>query len=173
MSTIAVSYSSIKDASNEAKSVAKKLNEYAGTIENTVYNKLNNYNEECYPNLSNAKLKANDKKSSLGTTAGMYTKYSTDLDELLDKCKEVDRSVKSGISLLTETFKENHGIRNSKVENAIGYFFTAAVNLTGVGRWLGDGKDKLTAGANYLKDSIKEWYNYDGGKDVINGLILG
>ena len=46
-------------------------------------------------------------------------------------------------------------------------------NSTGFGRWLGDGKDKFKAGANYLKDSIKEWYNYDGGKDLIKGVLVG
>lgn len=173
MSTVSISYGSIKDSSGEASAVAKKLNEYAGAIEYTVYNKLNNYSGEWSSNLTQAKSNANDKISSLRTMADKYTRYSSDLIDLRDQCEIVDKSVKSKVSSLTATFKENNGIRNSKVENAVSYFFTSIGNSTGFGRWLGDGKDKLKAGSNYLKDSIKEWYNYDGGKELIKGVLIG
>lgn len=43
MSAVSISYGSLKDASGEAKAVARKLNGYADSIEKTVYNKLNKY----------------------------------------------------------------------------------------------------------------------------------
>lgn len=92
---------------------------------------------------------------------------------LRDECKRVDKAVRSKVSSLTATFKETHGIRNSKVENAISYFFTSIGNSSGFGRWLSDKADMFRTGTNYLKESIKEWYNYESGKDLIKGILVG
>lgn len=43
MSTASISYSSLKDASSEAKAVAKKLDKYADSLYSNVYKKLNKY----------------------------------------------------------------------------------------------------------------------------------
>ena len=172
MSIAAISYSSLKDASNEAKSVAKKLNAYANSIESTVYNKLNKYSGSWTSSIYTARNQANSKISELRTQANRYDTYADNLIDLREECKRVDKAVRTKVSALTATFKESHGIRNSKVENAISYFFTSAGNSTGFGRWLGGKKDEFKAGAAYLKASIKEWYNYEGGKDLITGMLV-
>lgn len=171
MSTASISYSSLKDASNEAKAVAKKLDKYADSLYDNVYKKLNKYDGTWTSNLITARSKTNAKISELRTEQGKYEAYATDLIDLRDECKEVDKAVKSKVSSLTATFKENHGIRNSKVENAISYFFTSLGNETAFGRWLGGKKDDFNSGMDYLKSSIKEWYNYEGGKEFIKGLL--
>ena len=173
MSSVSVSYGSLKDASGEAKAVARKLNDYANSIEKTVYNKLNRYSGSWTNSIYTARNNANTKMSSLRTQADRFTTYANNLIDLRDECKRVDKAVRSKVSSLTAAFKEAHGIRNSKIENAISYFFTSIGNSTGFGRWLGDKADMFRAGTNYLKESIKEWYNYDGGKDLIKGVLVG
>lgn len=173
MSTASISYSSLKDASNEAKAVAKKLDKYADSLYSNVYKKLNKYEGSWNSNVSTASSKTNAKISELRSEQSRYETYATDLIDLRDECKEVDKAVKSKVSSLTASFKEAHGIRNSKVENAISYFFTGLGNETAFGRWLGGKKDDIDSGMNYLKDSIKEWYNYDGGKELIKGVLVG
>lgn len=173
MSTASISYSSLKDASNEAKSVAKKLDKYADSLYDNVYKKLNKYDGSWTSNLSTAKSKTNAKISELRSEQSKYETYATDLIDLCDECKEVDKAVRSKVSSLTASFKEAHGIRNSKVENAISYFFTGLGNETAFGRWLGGKKDDFDSGMNYFKDSIKEWYNYEGGKELISGVLVG
>ncbi len=173
MSIVSISYGSLKDASNEAKAVAKKLDSYADSIESSVYKKLNSYGGSWSSNLTNAKSKLNAKISNLRSTADKYNTYTSNLIDLRDECKNTDKSVRSTVSSLTATFKESHGIRNSKIKNAINYFFTSIGNSTSTGRWLGDGKDLYKASNNYLKKSIKEWYNYQGGKELIKGALVG
>lgn len=173
MSTASISYSSLKDSSNEAKAVAKKLDKYADSLYDNVYKKLNNYDGSWSSNLSTAKSKTNDKISELRSEQSRYEAYATDLSDLRDECEEVDKAVRSRVSSLTASFKEAHGIRNSKVENAISYFFTGLGNETAFGRWLGGKKDEFDSGMNYFKDSIKEWYNYEGGKELITGALVG
>lgn len=172
MSTASISYSSLKDASSEAKAVAKKLDKYADSLYDNVYKKLNKYDGSWTSNLTNARSKTNAKISELRSEQSKYESYATDLIDLRDKCKEVDKAVKSRVSSLTASFKESHGIKNSKVENAISYFFTGLGNETAFGRWLGDKGDQFEAGTDYLKSSIKEWYNYEGGKELIKGVLV-
>lgn len=172
MSTVSISYGSLKDASGEAKAVARKLNGYADSIEKTVYNKLNKYSGDWTSSIYSARNNASSKMSALRTQASRYSTYADNLIDLRDECKRVDKAVRSKVSSLTATFKETHGIRNSKVENAISYFFTSIGNSSGFGRWLGDKADLFKAGTNYLKDSIKEWYNYEGGKELIKGALV-
>lgn len=173
MSTASISYSSLKDASNEAKAVAKKLDKYADSLYSNVYKKLNKYDGSWNSNVSTASSKTNAKISELRSEQSRYETYATDLIDLRDECKEVDKAVKSKVSSLTASFKEAHGIRNSKVENAISYFFTGLGNETAFGRWLGGKKDDASSTFNYFKDSIKEWYNYEGGKELITGVLVG
>ena len=173
MSTASISYSSLKDASSEAKAVAKKLDKYADSLYSNVYKKLNKYDGSWNSNVSTASSKTNAKISELRSEQSKYETYATDLIDLRDECKEVDKAVKSKVSSLTASFKEAHGIRNSKVENAISYFFTGLGNETAFGRWLGGKKDDFDSGMNYFKDSIKEWYNYEGGKELITGVLVG
>ena len=171
MSTASISYSSLKDASNEAKAVAKKLDKYADSLYSNVYKKLNKYDGSWNSNVSTASSKTNAKISELRSEQSRYETYATDLIDLRDECKEVDKAVRSKVSSLTASFKEAHGIRNSKVENAISYFFTGLGNETAFGRWLGGKKDDIDSGLDYLKSSIKEWYNYEGGKEFIKGML--
>lgn len=173
MSTASISYSSLKDASNEAKAVAKKLDKYADSLYSNVYKKLNKYDGSWNSNVSTASSKTNAKISELRSEQSRYETYATDLIDLRDECKEVDKAVKSKVSSLTASFKEAHGIRNSKVENAISYFFTGLGNETAFGRWLGGKKDDISSEMNYFKDSIKEWYKYEGGKELITGVLVG
>ena len=172
MSTASISYSSLKDASSGAKAVAKKLDKYADSLYSNVYKKLNKYDGSWNSNVSTASSKTNAKISELRSEQSRYETYATDLIDLRDECKEVDKAVKSKVYYLTASFKEAHGIRNSKVENAISYFFTGLGNETAFGRWLGDKGDQFEAGTDYLKSSIKEWYNYEGGKELIKGVLV-
>lgn len=142
-------------------------------MQDNVYKKLNKYDGSWNSNVSTASSKTNAKISELRSEQSRYETYATDLIDLRDECKEVDKAVKSKVSSLTASFKEAHGIRNSKVENAISYFFTGLGNETAFGRWLGGKKDEFDSGMNYFKDSIKEWYNYEGGKELITGVLVG
>ncbi len=172
MSTASISYKSLGDASSEAKAVAKKLDKYADSLYSNVYKKLNKYDGSWSDNLTTAKSTTNSKIQSLRTEQSEYESYASSLTGLRDECKRVDKAVRSNVSSLTASFKAAHGIRNSKVENAINYLFTSLNNKTAAGRWIGGKQDEFKAGASYLKSYIKEWYNYEGGKEAIKGMIL-
>lgn len=173
MSTAAISYRSLRNASSEAKSVAKKLDKYADSLYNNVYKKLDKYKGEWSSNLSAAKSQTNAKISELRSEQSKYETYASNLEDLRDECQDVDKAVRSKVSSLTASFKKTHGIRNSKIENAINYTLTDFGNKSSVGRWLGGKKDDFKSGARYLKESIKEWYNYGGGKELIKGVLVG
>ncbi|MFS0675155.1 hypothetical protein [Ornithinibacillus sp. 179-J 7C1 HS] len=172
MSIASISYSSLRNAASEAKSVAKRLDNYADAIDKTVYGKLNSYNGPWSSNLSTAKSRASSKISKLRDQSTKYDRYAEDLTDLREQCQATDKSVRTKVSSLTATFKENHGIKDNKVINAISYFFTKISNDTAIGRWLGDVRDQFSARFDYFKQSISDWFHWDGGKELLKGILV-
>lgn len=172
MSIASISYDSLADASNEAKHIAKRLDNYADSINRSVYKKLNKYSGPRSSNISTASNNINLKISELRSQSEQYEKYATSLSNLEKECRSTDKSVRSKVSTLTAAFKKNHGIKDSKIVNTVNYFFTSIGNSSAFRRWLGDGKDLSDAGDDYFKQKIKDWYNYEGGKDFIKGTLV-
>ena len=172
MSTISISYNSLKDASSEAKSVAKKLDYYADSIKSDIYNKFNNYEGTWSSNITTGRNNINSKISELRNKSDKYEIYANNLIDLRDQCKTTDKAVKQKVSTLTATFKSNHGIKNSKIQNTFSYLMTSIGNSTSAGRWLGDGKDMLDEGQDYLKECIEDWYEFEGGGDFLKGIFV-
>ncbi|MCI3924739.1 hypothetical protein MO973_31475 [Paenibacillus sp. TRM 82003] len=172
MSIASISYGSLKDASGEAKDVAKKLDRYADALHDSVYKKLNSYGGSWSSNLTTAKSKVNDKISALRAEEKKYEAYAADLIDLKERCQAVDKSVRAKVSSLTATFKDKNNITTGKVDYAINYILTNFGNSTSLGRWLSDGKDKIDAAEKYLWDAIEEWYDYEGGKEWLKGTAI-
>lgn len=173
MSTASISYSSLRNAAGEARDVAKKLDKYADSINSSVYKKLNSYDGSWTGNITSARSKANAKISALRSEAGKYRDFAEELEDLKTECDTVDKAVKSKVSYLTASFKSAHGIKNNVVVNTISYFFTSIGNSTNAGRWLNEKTDKIDSGIDYLKQSIEDWYDYNGGKEFVKGILVG
>ncbi len=171
MSTATISYASLRNASTEAKSVARKLTAYADNLNSCVYRKLNNYSGNHTGNIQTAKGAVNNKISYLREKSMAYTNYANDLYDLKEKCSDTDRSVKSLVSSLTATFKENHGIKNSSIQNSINYFLTSMKNSNFIGRWLTGASDKENSIKDYIRQTVKNWWGYEGGKQLAKGLL--
>ncbi len=170
MSVATISYRSLKDASSEANSVAQKLSRYADSLNNCVYRKLNNYSGSYTGNIQTAKNNANVKINNLYRKSEAYTRYANDLNDLKDKCYNTDKAVRTLVSDLAVEFKRNHGIRNSKLQNYLNYHLTGLKNSSSAGRWLGDGADKLNSIMDYGNQKLEDWWDYEGGKQLIKGL---
>ncbi len=172
MSTVAISYSSLGKAAGEASDVAKKLDRYADVIERSVYDKLNRYDGSWTDNLRTARSQASNKVGDLRDEADRYRSYSENLKELKSECESVDKAVKSKVSSLTASFKEAYDINNNVVVNTISYIFTSITNSTAGGRWLNSASDAFDAKKDYFHQSIEDWYDYGGGKQLIKGVLI-
>lgn len=173
MSKVAISYSSLTDAKGEAKALSRKLDQYADHLDSQVYKKLTSYSGPVTSNVSNAKTKLNGKISNLRSASTKYSNYANDIQDLKDECKRVDKAVKTKVSRLTAAFKKSHGIRNSHIENGFYYLGASIGNSSAGSRWVTDKIDEGSTGIEYIKDSLKEWYNYEGGKELIKGVLVG
>lgn len=169
MSIATISYRSLKDASTEAKRVAKKSDTYADNLNSSIYRKLNSYGGSHTGNISNAISQTNAKISALRSKSAAYTNYASDLSDLQSECENRDLAVKTMVSQLTADFKLNNGIPNSKVENTINYFLTGLKNSSSAGRWLSNTSEKVNSAREYMKKSIRDWWDYEGGKELIKG----
>ena len=171
--TATISYSSLNDASYTAKQVSRKLESYARSLNYSVYAKLNNYNGSYTGNINIARSNTKSKIDYLQNKSQMYSRFSNDLTELKNKCKNTDRAVRSKVSSLTATFKKNNGIRNSKVENTIHYYLNCIGNSTSVGRWIQNKDDNRKSCRDYILQSIEDWWDYEGGKQAVKGIAVG
>lgn len=171
MSTVAIYYDGLKNAKEEAKGVAKKLDKYADSIEKTIYNKIKSYSGEYHENIVTARTKSNIKISQLRGLADKYENYANNLENLKNQCVNTDEQVKKRVSSLTASFKSSYGIKDSKVQNTIGYFFTSIKNSSAPGRWIGDKVDQFESRCDYLKESIEDWYEFEGGEQLIKGTL--
>ena len=172
MGSVAISYTSLSDASGEAKAVSKKLDRYADSIERTVYNKLNGYDGDHTGNISTAMSKAQAKITSLQNMSDSFSTYATDIKSLETKCAEVDGKVARRVSSLTANFKARNNINNNPVINAVSYFFTSYTNSSAGRRWVSDSVDMAVATTDYFKESIEDWYDYEGGKQLVKGMAV-
>lgn len=167
-----ISYSSLKDAASEAKDVSRRLRTYENSLNNDVYRKLNSYRGDHSGNIASAINQIQVKKDALARKKQAYETYSKDLSNLKNECERTDVAVKSMVSKLTATFKSSHGISNNVVQNSINYVLTSIKNSSGAGRWISGLKDKKDAIKEYIKDTMKEWWDYDGGKQLVKGVAL-
>ena len=58
------------------------------------------------------------------------------------------------------------------IRNTFNYYLTSAKNRTSVGRWLGDKRDAQRGKGRYLKQCIKDWWHFEGGKQYIKGTVI-
>ncbi|MGN0317019.1 MAG: hypothetical protein ACI4E1_03685 [Lachnospira sp.] len=173
MSQACISYGSLKEASSEASQVAKKLDKYANNLDSQIYKQLNCYSGSYTTNISQAKSNVNSKISDLRSRSTAYSTYSQDLLDLKEQCVSTDKAVKSNVSKLTSSFKSANGIRDSKVQNSINYFLTSIGNSTYAGRWLGNKKDEFGSAKDYIKQSLEDWWDYEGGAELVKGVLVG
>lgn len=172
MATIAINYREMGNAAGDAAKVSKKLTAYANSINNTVLNKLNSYSGERTGNISSAVNNARNKKNQLEEDSRRYSDYSNNLKNLEDDCKSTDKRVADRVKSLTGTFKNCYGIKTNPILDAINRFMTSVANSNPIFRWIDNNiVDRFREGRDYLKSTIKEWYNYGGGKQLIKGVI--
>ncbi len=172
MSVATISYGSLRDASSEANSVSKKLDRYADHLHSGVLRKLESYSGSYTGNIQSAKNNVGAKINDLRSKSRSYSNYANDLNELKEECLNTDRSVRTLVSNLTATFKQNHGIRNSVVQNTINYYLTSLGNSSAAGRWLGGAKDRGDSIKKYIKQMVEDWWDYEGGKQLVKGMAI-
>lgn len=173
MSQACISYGSLNDAASEAAHVSKKLSTYSKHLGSQVLKRLNAYSGSSSSYIVDAREDLNNKISDLVSRSEAYSNYEQDLRDLKDKCDSVDRAVKTKVSTLTSSFKSANGIRDSKVINGINYFLTDVGNKTVAGRWLDNKKDQVDSVKDYLLQDLEDWWDYEGGAELIKGITIG
>lgn len=173
MATIAINYRQLQGAAGDAGKVAEKLTTYANSIQSTVLNKLNSYSGDRTGNISSAISNARNKKSQLEEDSRRYSSYASNLKTLKEDCENTDKRVADRVKSLTGTFKDSHGIKTNTLLDNIGRFMTSIANSNPVFRWIGNNiVDWVREKHDSLKNWIKEWYNYDGGKQLLKGAAV-
>lgn len=172
MSVVSISYDSLKSSAYETGKVSKKMDEYISSLKSSVYDKLTQYSGENTENIKEATQAVQKKISELEEDMKEFGLYGVNLLGLCDQCEKTDDSVAKKVASLTGDFRKNYNIPDGGKIDAIRNFLTVELNKTALGRWIGGKLSDLSAWGKGLKDRIKEWYHFKGGKELINKLPL-
>lgn len=171
MSVAVISYRSLDNASDEAKTVARKLTQYADGLQSAVYRKLSNYSGDHTANIRTAENQVERKISALRDKSSAYERYASDLSDLRDRCESTDVAVRRKISQLTASFKSAHNIESNAVSEALNYFLTSAKNSGSAGRWISDQTFETDSIKDYIRQQQEDWWDYEGGKQLVIGRL--
>ena len=168
MSTAAISYKRLEEASGQAQTTAKRLDRYRESLWDDVYRKLDDWGlaQEAMANVGG-------KIAQLEERRDQYDAFAKALADLQERCRETDEEVERRAAELTGSFKENHGIRSGFFENTVGHFCVSLGNRSAAGRWLEDRQDDFYAAADGLKEWIRAQFDFGGGREYLKGTVAG
>ena len=169
MSTVSISYSSLSSAARAASNASRRYENYSDKLYDDVYRKLNNYTGSRTWNIQSAQTRVSNKISELSANKSRCDKLSTQLNNLKTECQNVDKAVRNEVLQITTNFKENNNIKNSKIENFMGHFLISTDNKFSYIRTFKNFADKADAKKEELKRKLKQWYDFEGGKDFLEG----
>ena len=171
MSEATVFYGSFEQAAKKANKTATLLDDYSNEINKNVYTKLYQLsNRSGY--LSNVLSPVSAKMEELNTKKEAYSAYAQDVKNALQDTKKTDENVRKLVYGCNRTFKISHGIRDSVIENSFSYLWTALGNSSPTARLISDGLETVAEAGSGLVSSIKQWWNYDGGRQLVAGVAV-
>lgn len=169
---VSINYGELSLAAENARGVAKKLKTYSTGIKKGIYQMLISYDGENSENIIMAKNYSINKINKNETRSIEYSRYASELDNLVTRCKNTDCAVKTKISALSSQFKIKNNIPDSKVVNSFNYFLTAISTSSVPARWITNSYNKYSSFKQHIKQSIEDWWDYDGGKQLVVGVSL-
>lgn len=169
MSQLIIHYGSLETAAQMARDTGNKLSDYAEKAQKRIANKISAYSGEHTGNITSAQTYINQKINQLNQKSAAFLQYASDVDRFAQSAKATDKGVKERIGSLSGTFKDNYGIKDSVITNIFN-FISDKLNESNLGRFFKDMVQTVWGKVESLKDGIVEWYKYDGGKYIVDGV---
>lgn len=170
MSQLIIHYDSLKTASEQAKKAGEKLSDYADKAFKKVAKKLDDYTGEKAGNVSSAITNIDAKIKKLNKKSEAFISYAANVDSFLDSARETDQGVESKIKELSGDFKSSYGIKDSVVDKFFN-LVSGKLNDSALGRFFKDMAQVVGKVMGNVKDSLVDWYKYEGGKYKIDEIL--
>jgi|GEM_PF-974456 len=172
MSSLALNYNSIYNASRNAKTLADSAENYAKGLEKNVVNRISSLEGGTSSNTSSASYFTTKKIEALNKKKTSYLDYSDKLKNFVDDdqvgAKYIDSQVAKNLKSESKTFRDNNNMKINPVTQLFTWLCTGLSNSCDFASKIGE---IFTSASNWFSDSlksIKEWYRYEGGKYFVN-----
>lgn len=167
-------YKELEDLEEHSYDFAKECEEYRDSLQHKIINQFSNIPASPMSagnsRISSARYYVDKKRSELWKKASDYKAFAKRVESLREDAKDVDEAVAKSVNTSRKTFlKENAGLKGDGWSS---FLANLIVDVPVLGDILNTVVD-IFHGAIDLKDSIRKWYEIDGGKKWVDtGLAI-
>lgn len=168
MSTLTINYNQLEATAKRSADIAKAANEYADSLEKTM-SKLGQLTGGASDYTSNANYYVSKKVGELRSKSNSYSSYSKKCSQLSQTAKRIDENVAQSIASNHRTFLSKHeNLKISELKATLISWLVDLKNKCPLVELLSSIHDMLETELAGLVDSIRYWYNCEGGKQVVD-----
>lgn len=154
-------FDNAKGYSGDAKDEAL---DYRDALNDKIISKMNKYSGSGSSNISQAKKLVNEKRTQLSDKADSFGQLEKDIGTLRTNIVNAETNLTNKIETVVGNFCNKYGLKSER--SLFAQFFDWA---------FGDIDDALAKFFKNISVNFKNWYRYNGGREVINlvGAIIG
>lgn len=168
MAFLTIRLGEFSKAEGDCLDVRDKANDYSEALKTKVLKKINSYSGKWTSNMSTAQSNIEKKRSNLSSKASSFSKLSDDIGDLGAEIGSAELALKQRIEKIVGDYCNKYGLRDEKTlweQLMDGIFEELGI--------IGDLLEKSLKGLKILARNVKNWYRFDGGREIVNAVIKG
>lgn len=162
----------MEDARDYARDASNKLNEYYGSLNKKIKSRMDSYQavarrRDWNDNVQTAYSMIQTKMKDVWDSKDNYWQYKMDIDAFITKAEGVESRIISQMNDTLSSFCNQYGLEfTPSDENPKKGWFAGLIDAI---------CRKVSSWASYvwkdIKDSVRQWYNYYGGAEIIGAVF--
>lgn len=167
MAMITVDIGALEDlakAADTGSGAAKQLTNYWDKLHDKVEYEINRYSGERTGNINTAYSYVHQYRDELNNTQGQFVRFAQKTRMLKDKAASLEQTVIRTINSDLRAFCNKYGLEFKESDEKPGFWAGLWNSLCGL---YYDLKERVD---NFF-EKISEWYNYDGGKEILDAVF--
>ncbi len=175
MGTLRIVYKELENASDYAKKVASKCDDYYNELGYSFTNNVSMIPDSPLSSKNQRTDEANYyvkmKREKLKAKSTAFASFATAIDTFEQKAKDADSNVAKTVNNTQKEFYNKH--KNLSGDGWAAFFAAISVNVPILGAIFDHISEKLES-LNDLANNIRHWYELEGGKEIIDtALAIG
>lgn len=167
MATITIKTGYLEDLADYAdnvKGAAQKASNYWDKLNTLVVQKIDSYSGVYTGNISSARSNVTQYMSGLFSLESAFVSFAQNVRTLKEKAENLESSVIRIINNDLRAFCDKHGLEFNESDEEPGFWASLWASVC---NFCYSVKQRIE---NFI-EKFKEWYHYDGGKEIIEGVL--
>jgi hypothetical protein len=171
MSDFILEYDILESIANCSKSLAKRSEEYGDSLEGKIVSGIGSVTGPSTDYLLSANDSVKDKINELKQKSEIFNQFADQISNLLEVARQIDQEVADIIASQREDFLNHHeSLRIADWKAKLLGLIVDIKNSIPLLGTIADVLEGLAAIFETLEDSIKHWYECEGGKYIVKAI---